>query len=95
MEYLLWFGIFTFIGQEGGLKIEGETVIFYKAGPNCVMRNPGNFGFMVWFILLPIILSAYVQFTLLSVIAIITITVWNYYMVYIEEKMNLEYVIYL
>ena len=93
---LVVFGIFVMVWHiylhrtRGGLKIEGETIIFYKAGPNCVMRNPGNFGFMVWFILLPIILSAYIQFTLLSVVAIITITVWNYYMVCIEEKMNVE-----
>ena len=91
---LVVFGIFVMVWHvylhrtRGGLKIEGETIIFYKAGPNCVMRNPGTFGFMVWFILVPIILSAHIQFTLLSVVAIITITVWNYYMVYIEEKMN-------
>jgi protein-S-isoprenylcysteine O-methyltransferase Ste14 len=91
---LVVFGIFVMVWHiylhrtRGGLKIEGETIIFYKAGPNCVMRNPGNFGFMVWFILVPIILSAHIQFTLLSVVAIITITVWNYYMVYMEEKMN-------
>ena len=91
---LVVFGIFVMVWHiylhrtRGGLKIEGETIIFYKAGPNCVMRNPGSFGFMVWFILVPIILSAYIQFTLLSVVAIITITAWNYYMVYIEEKMN-------
>ena len=91
---LVVFGIFVMVWHiylhrtRGGLKIEGETIIFYKAGPNCVMRNPGNFGFMVWFILVPIILSAYVQFTLLSVAAIIIITVWNYYMVCIEEKIN-------
>jgi len=93
---LVVFGIFVLVWHiylhrtRGGLKMEGETIIFYKAGPNCVMRNPGNFGFMVWFILLPIILSAYVQFTLLSVVAIITITVWNHYLVCIEEKMNVE-----
>jgi protein-S-isoprenylcysteine O-methyltransferase Ste14 len=93
---LATFGIFVLVWHiylhrtRGGLKIEGETIIFYIVGPNRVMRNLGTFGFMIWFILVPIILSAYIRFTLLSVVAIITLTVWNCYMVYIEEKMNLE-----
>jgi len=47
------------------------------------------FFLMMWFILPFIILSAYVYFTPLSVIAIITMIVYNYYMFWIEEKYNI------
>jgi len=60
--------------KKGGLKHD-ETVILLKEGPYRVMRHPGGL-FMMLFILLPIILSPYVQFTILSVAAIITMIVY-------------------
>ena len=75
--------------KKGGLKGSDETVIFYKDAPYSIMRHPGVFGLMMWFIFLPIIISNYVQFTFLSVIGIILVIGYHYYMVYVEEKFNI------
>jgi protein-S-isoprenylcysteine O-methyltransferase Ste14 len=93
---LLVFG--TFVGvrmhylhcKKGGLKGSDETIIFYRSGPYSVMRHPGVFNFMVWFIFLPIVLSAHIPFTILTVVAIIIIVVCHYYMIYIEEKISIK-----
>ena len=92
---LLAFGTFVMMWmyfshcKNGGLRGSDETVIFYRSGPFRIMRHPGGFGFMVWFIFLSIALSAHVPFTILSVVAIVIIVVYHYYVVYIEEKYNI------
>jgi protein-S-isoprenylcysteine O-methyltransferase Ste14 len=70
--------------KKGGLSHD-ETVILLKEGPYRVMRHPASLSMML-FILLPIILSPYVQFTILSVAAIITMIVYVYYSCLLEEK---------
>ena len=70
--------------KTGGLKNE-ETVILIKDGPYSVMRHPGM-GVMILFFLLPIILSEFIPFTLLSVVAIIVLIVYIWGGVYLEEK---------
>ena len=74
----------------GGLKKPGEAIIFYRVGLYRVMRHPAAFGGMMWPILLPIILSAHVPFTILSVAAIVLMIVYFYYGCYLEEKLSLE-----
>ena len=93
---LLAFG--TFVGvwmhcshcKKGGLKGSDETVIFYRSGPYSIMRHPGVFGLIAWPILLPIIFSTHVPFTILTVVAIVVIVVCHYYMIYVEEKINIK-----
>jgi protein-S-isoprenylcysteine O-methyltransferase Ste14 len=68
----------------GGLNHD-ETVILLKEGPYGVMRNPATL-YMVLPILLLIILSTYIPFTLLAVAAIITMSVYVYYSCLLEEK---------
>jgi protein-S-isoprenylcysteine O-methyltransferase Ste14 len=75
--------------KKGGLKGSDETIVFYRDGLYSIMRHPGVFGFMIWFIFLPIILSAIVPFTFISVVGIIIAVVFHYYMVYVEEKINI------
>jgi len=70
--------------RRGGLKHD-ETVILLKEGPYRVMRHPASVA-MILPILLPIILSPYVQFTILSVAAIVTMIVYVYYSCILEEK---------
>lgn len=53
------------------------------------MRHPSVFSIMMWFIFLLIILSVKVPFTFLSVTAIIIAVVSHYYMIYVEEKINI------
>ena len=74
--------------KRGGLNHD-ETVILLKEGPYRVMRHPAGVGMMLP-ILLPIILSAYVPFSPLSVAAILVMIIYIYYGVYLEEKMDIE-----
>ena len=68
----------------GGLKHD-ETIYLFKEGPYRVMRHPAGVVIMIP-ILLPIILSAHVPFTPLSVAAIIVMIVYIYYGVRMEEE---------
>ena len=68
----------------GGLN-DDETIILLREGPYGVMRHPAT-GYMILPILLPIILSTYVPFTLLAVVAIFTMIVYVYYSCLLEEK---------
>ncbi|MFW9902327.1 MAG: methyltransferase family protein [Candidatus Thorarchaeota archaeon] len=70
--------------KKGGLKHD-ETVILIRDGPYSVMRHPGM-GFMILFFLLPIILSEFIAFTPLSVVAIIVMIVSSYWGVLLEER---------
>ena len=70
--------------KRGGLNHD-ETVILLKDGPYRVMRHSAGVGMMLP-ILLPIILSASVPFSPLSVAAIIVMIVYVYYSIRIEEE---------
>jgi len=70
--------------KRGGLNHD-ETIYLFKEGPYRVMRHPAGV-IMILPILLPIILSAYVPFTPLSVAAIIVMIVYCYYSIRIEEE---------
>ena len=74
----------------GGLKKVDETIILCKGGPFRIIRHPQAFGFIMWPILLPVILSPYVPFTILSIAAIITMITYLYYGCYLEEKLDIE-----
>ena len=75
--------------RKGGLKHD-ETIILFKQGGYQVVRHPAVLGFMIAAILLPIILSSKVPFTFFSVAAIIVIIAYIYYLVHLEEKMDIE-----
>jgi len=68
----------------GGLKHD-ETIYLFKEGPYRVMRHPAGV-IMILPILLPVILSAYVPFSPLSVAVIIVMIVYIYYGVRMEEE---------
>ena len=70
--------------KSGGLKHD-ETVILLKEGPYGAMRHPASL-YMILPILLPIILSPYIPFSLLSVAAIVIMVVYVYYSCLLEEK---------
>jgi len=92
---LLAIGTFFIVWQihshrkRGGLKAD-ETIILYKVGLYRIMRHPGAFGFTMWPILLPIILSTHVPFTVLSVAAIIIMIIYVYSGCYLEEKLSIK-----
>jgi protein-S-isoprenylcysteine O-methyltransferase Ste14 len=70
--------------KKGGLNHD-ETVILLEEGPYRVIRHSASLYIMMP-ILLPIILSAYIPFSPLSVAAIITMIVCVYYSCLLEEK---------
>jgi protein-S-isoprenylcysteine O-methyltransferase Ste14 len=74
----------------GGLRKADETLILYKEGPYHIMRHPAVLGGMMWPILLPIILSRFVPFTVLSIAAISVMIVQLFFGVFIEEKLSIE-----
>jgi len=73
----------------GGFK-DDKTIILFKEGPYRVMRHPAVFGFIMLPVLLPIILSAHVPFTALSIAAIIVMIVYTYYGIHLEEKLSIK-----
>lgn len=76
--------------KKGGLKSSDVTIIFYGVGPYSIMRHPGVFGLMIWLICLPVILSMpSLPFTFLTVIGIILMVVFHYYLIYREEKIDI------
>ena len=81
---LLCIGVTRMHYKRGGLNHD-ETVILLKEGPYRIMRHPAGVGMMLP-ILLPIILSEYIPFSLLSVAAIITMIVYSYCACLLEEK---------
>lgn len=54
------------------------------------MRHPAVFGLIMLPVLLPIILSAYIPFTALSIAAIILMIAYTYYGVHLEEKLSIK-----
>ena len=53
--------------RKGGCRTEDHTVILIKGGPYRIVRHPSNVAWSIFFIMLPISLSPYVPFTILSV----------------------------
>jgi protein-S-isoprenylcysteine O-methyltransferase Ste14 len=70
--------------KKGGLNHD-ETIILFKDGPYQVMRHPAILV-MLLPILLPVILSPVIPFTVLSVAAVILMVVYVYCGCYMEEK---------
>jgi hypothetical protein len=75
--------------KKGGLKGSDETVIFLQRCTIQCYEAPWYFWYYDVAYFLPIIISNYVPFTFLSVIGIILVIGYHYYMVYVEEKVNM------
>ena len=72
--------------KKGGCRTEDHTVILIKDGPYKIVRHPSNVAWSIFFVMLPISLSQYVPFTILSVFGIVTIVAFSYYASLIEER---------
>jgi len=71
----------------GGCRSEDLTIILLKKGAYRIMRHPSHLAWSIFFTTLPIMLSEYVPFTFLSVIAIVEIFALHYHFSIKEEKM--------
>jgi len=76
--------------RRGGCHSEDDTVILLKSGLYRIVRHPTDAAFTIFFITLPIILSQYIPFTILSIIGLILIIALNYYTSVDEEKLNIK-----
>ena len=74
----------------GGLKRPGVTIIFHREGLYKFIRHPQTLGGGTWFIFLPVILSQYIHFTILTVCAITLMILPLYIAAYLGEKENIE-----
>ena len=76
--------------RQGGCHDTHETVVIVREGPYRVIRHPGYLAEMVYFGLLPIVISKWVPFTILAVAFIV---VWTGVLVYLlksEDSFNVR-----
>ena len=72
--------------RKGGVHSEDYTIILFKSGPYRLLRHPSHLAWSVFFITIPIMLSKWVPFTILSIIGILAIVALHYYGSIIEER---------
>jgi len=76
--------------RRGGCHDVHETVVIVREGPYRVIRHPGYFAELVYFALLPLVLSKWIPFTILAAVYIV---VWDGVLVYLikaEDDFNLR-----
>lgn len=72
--------------KKGGCMSEGDTVVLIRSGPYAIVRHPSLVAFSVFLITIPVFLSPYVPFTLLSMAGIIGIIAFHYHATITEER---------
>ena len=72
--------------KHGGVHSENETILLMQEGLYGIIRHPGTLAWSVFFATIPIFLSPYMPFTILSGIGIIFIIAFNYYACCKEER---------
>ena len=72
--------------KKGGCETEDHTVILLRSGPYGIVRHPSHVAWSIFFITLPIFLSKYIPFTILSVFGIVGIVIFHYYASIKEEQ---------
>lgn len=76
--------------KKGGPHSEDNTIILLKDGPYKIIRHPTEFAFTVALVMIPICISKYVPFTILSIIGFVIVIASHYYLNVKEEKLNLR-----
>jgi protein-S-isoprenylcysteine O-methyltransferase Ste14 len=76
--------------KRGGCQDAHETVVIVREGPYRVIRHPGYLSEMVYFSVLPIVLSRWVPFTILAAICIIIAIASCAYLIRVEDSFNLR-----
>ena len=76
--------------KRGGCHDLHESVVIVREGPYKVIRHPGYLAELVYFPLLPIVLSRWVPFTILAVVYIIVWTGVILYVLKAEDNFNLR-----
>jgi protein-S-isoprenylcysteine O-methyltransferase Ste14 len=76
--------------KRGGCQDAHETVVIVREGPYRVIRHPGYLAEMVYFSVLPIVLSKWVPFTILAAICIVIAIASCAYLIRVEDSFNLR-----
>jgi protein-S-isoprenylcysteine O-methyltransferase Ste14 len=76
--------------KQGGCQDAHETVVIVRNGPYAVVRHPGYLAEIVYFTVLPIMLSAWVPFTILAAICIAVAVALCVYLIRVEDRFNLK-----
>jgi protein-S-isoprenylcysteine O-methyltransferase Ste14 len=76
--------------KRGGCHDLHESVVIVREGPYKVVRHPGYLAELVYFPLLPIVLSRWVPFTIFATIAIIAVIASCAYLIRVEDGFNLR-----
>jgi protein-S-isoprenylcysteine O-methyltransferase Ste14 len=74
--------------KRGGCQDAHETVVIVREGPYRVVRHPGYLAEMVYFSVLPIILSKWVPFTILAAICMVIAIASCAYLIRVEDSFN-------
>ena len=74
----------------GGCHDTHESVVIVREGPYGVIRHPGYLAELIYFPLLPIVLSRWVPFTILAMIYIVVWTGAIVYLIKAEDDFNLR-----
>jgi len=76
--------------KRGGCDDAHETVVIVREGPYRVIRHPGYLAEMVYFSVLPIVLSKWVPFTILAAICMVVAIASCAYLIRVEDSFNLR-----
>jgi protein-S-isoprenylcysteine O-methyltransferase Ste14 len=76
--------------KRGGCHDLHETVVVIREGPYRVIRHPGYLAEMVYFSLLPIVLSKWVPFTITAAIFMAMAIAGCAYLIRVEDSFNLR-----
>lgn len=73
----------------GGLDDAHESLVIVREGPYAVIRHPGYLAEVVYFTLLPVVLSEWIGFTMLAIVYIAVIAVSFSYLIRVEDDFNI------
>jgi len=76
--------------KRGGCHDLHESVVIVREGPYKVIRHPGYLAELIYFPLLPIVLSRWVPFTILAIVYIVVWTGAIVYLLKVEDNFNLR-----
>jgi protein-S-isoprenylcysteine O-methyltransferase Ste14 len=76
--------------KQGGCQDAHESVVIVRDGPYGVVRHPGYLAEMVYFGVLPIVLSERVPFTILAALCIAVAMALFVYLIRVEDRFNLK-----
>lgn len=76
--------------KQGGCHDMHETVVVVREGPYRVIRHPGYLAEIIYFGLLPVLVSKWVPFTILAAISITILIASLAYLIRAEDGLNLR-----